>query len=352
MSDPTRFWQSTGQSKPSWSGKGQVSERLYRAGAPATVGWYPVSDGNRSCPMSMFTLKKLNMAFFEQMARLREIRVDQDAGVSAKETFSQILICLSNQTRREIIRDLAKPRTYTQLMKKLEINPDSQTGLLNYHLRKMRLTGVIKRTRDGYKLTDLGDAASTIIESLESRLETREVRERMEVKVEPYLEGSLSPRALNRAKQNGAALDERYISGRRTEGVHKHIFADLGVSATQIAKVGSRLPGVLPAFTATLHREKAGEGRYAVCEPGKDRPANWIGGSFCSPWIDPDFAEQEEQVERELVRSFVEHCRKAGAAEILAEEIPVEDETFLGILNGSGFRDYRRAAYLTLKLRE
>jgi len=48
----------------------------------------------------------------------------------------------------------------------------------------------------------------------------------------------------------------------------------------------------------------------------------------------------------------VERCRRIGAAEILAEEIPVEDETFLGILDESGFRDYRRAAYLTLKLRE
>jgi len=137
--------------------------------------------------MNMFTLKKLNMVFFEQIARLREIQVDQDAGVSAKETLSQILIYLSNQTRRQIIRDLAaKPKTFTQPMEKLEINLYSQTGLLNYHLRKMRLAGVIKRTRESYKLTDLGNAASRIIESLESRLETREVRERMEAKVEPY----------------------------------------------------------------------------------------------------------------------------------------------------------------------
>jgi len=279
--------------------------------------------------------------------------VDQDAAVGANERFSQILICLSNLTRRQIIHELAaKPRTYTHLMEKLEINPDSQTGLLNYHLRKMRLAGIIKRTRDGYKLTDLGDAASRIIESFESRLETRGVREKMEVKVEPYMESSLSQRALNRAKQNGALVDERYISGRRTEGLHKHIFTDLGVSATQIAKVGSRLAGVLPAFAAILHQKKVGEGRYAVYEPDKNHPANWIGGSFSSPWIDPDFAEQEEEVARALVRSFVEHCRKIGATEILAEEIPIEDETFLRILGESGFRDYRRTAYLTLKLKE
>jgi len=284
---------------------------------------------------------------------VREIPVDQDGGVGAKGRFTQILICLSNQTRRQIIRELAsKPRTYTHLMEKLEINPDSQTGFLNYHLRKMRLAGVLKRTRDGYKLTDLGDAASRIIDSLESRMETRGVREKMEVKVEPYLEGSLSQKALNRARRNGALVDECYISGRRAEGLHKHIFADLGVSATQIAKVGDRLAGVLPAFTATLHQEKVGEGMHAVCEPDRDHAANWTGGSFFLPWIDPDFAEQEEQVAGALVRSFVEHCRKAGAAEILAEEIPMEDETFLRILSESGFKECRRISYLALKIEE
>jgi len=41
----------------------------------------------------------------------------------------------------------------------------------------MRLTGIVKRTRDGYRLTDLGDAASRITDSLESRIESRGVRE-------------------------------------------------------------------------------------------------------------------------------------------------------------------------------
>jgi DNA-binding HxlR family transcriptional regulator len=271
--------------------------------------------------------------------------------MSAREKFSQILICLSNDTRRQIIHELAtKPRTYTQLMDKLNMIPDSQTGLLNYHLRKMRLAGVITRTRDGYRLTDLGTAASRIIDSLESQIDTGAGREKMQIKVESYVEGSLSQRASNRAKANGAPVDECYISGRKDEGLRKHIFADLGVSATQIAKIGDRLAGVLPAYTTSLHREKAGDSRYGFREPDKSHPANWTGGSFHSPWIDPDFAGQEEEVERGLVKAFAEHCRKIGAAEILADEIPVEDDSFLKILAESGFRDYRRTAYLTLKL--
>ena len=92
-----------------------------------------------------------------------------------------------------------------------------------------------------------------------------------------------------------------------------------------------------------------GEGKTGVCAPDEKHPANWIGGSFSAPWIDPDYAEQEDQIEKALVESFIQHCKNIGASEILAEGIHVEDKGLIAILGESGFKPLLLEEILTLE---
>lgn len=71
-----------------------------------------------------------------------------------------VLKNLSNQDRIKILKILSQksPRTFTEIMNQLKMDPGSDAGRFGYHLRNLKETGLITGGKeDGYDLTKIGE---------------------------------------------------------------------------------------------------------------------------------------------------------------------------------------------------
>ncbi|MHA1312465.1 MAG: anaerobic ribonucleoside-triphosphate reductase [Candidatus Helarchaeota archaeon] len=72
----------------------------------------------------------------------------------------EVLKNLSNQDRIKILKILSQksPRTFTEIMNQLKMDPGSDAGRFGYHLRNLKETGLISGGKDdGYDLTKVGE---------------------------------------------------------------------------------------------------------------------------------------------------------------------------------------------------
>jgi DNA-binding transcriptional ArsR family regulator len=67
---------------------------------------------------------------------------------------------LGNETRLHILKELeGKTLTYTDLMKNLGMDVESDRGKFTYHLNVLKDSGLVKQEDDMYRITEQGEAA-------------------------------------------------------------------------------------------------------------------------------------------------------------------------------------------------
>jgi DNA-binding transcriptional ArsR family regulator len=87
---------------------------------------------------------------------------------STREPDEGVLKALSNSTRREIIRLIAKKgrASYTEIMQVLGLDPSLESGTFNYHLKELAEAGLIESVNGEYKISDLGRNALILIDQV------------------------------------------------------------------------------------------------------------------------------------------------------------------------------------------
>ncbi|MFQ5832393.1 MAG: winged helix-turn-helix domain-containing protein [Candidatus Thorarchaeota archaeon] len=87
---------------------------------------------------------------------------------SSREYDEGVLKALSNSTRREIIRLIAKKgsASYTQMMQVLGLDPSLESGTFNYHLKELAEAGLIEGVNGEYRITALGRKALILIDQV------------------------------------------------------------------------------------------------------------------------------------------------------------------------------------------
>jgi DNA-binding transcriptional ArsR family regulator len=87
---------------------------------------------------------------------------------STREPDEGVLKALSNSTRREIIRLIAKKgrASYTEIMHVLGLDPSLESGTFNYHLKELAEVGLIESVNGEYKITALGKNALILIDQV------------------------------------------------------------------------------------------------------------------------------------------------------------------------------------------
>jgi len=81
-----------------------------------------------------------------------------------------VLKALSHPTRLTIAKIVRKRKqaSFTDLLEALNLNPLTQCGLLDYHLKQLCKAGILKRTREGYKLTSQGESVLDALNEVEN----------------------------------------------------------------------------------------------------------------------------------------------------------------------------------------
>lgn len=79
-----------------------------------------------------------------------------------------VIKALSNATRRVILKQIVirSGATYTELMALLGLDPELESGGFNYHLKELISAGLIERTNNVYRITDLGETALVLIDQV------------------------------------------------------------------------------------------------------------------------------------------------------------------------------------------
>ena len=87
---------------------------------------------------------------------------------STREPDEGVLKALSNSTRREIIRLIAKKgsASYTEIMQVLGLDPSLESGTFNYHLKELAEAGLIESVNGEYKISALGRNALILIDQV------------------------------------------------------------------------------------------------------------------------------------------------------------------------------------------
>ncbi|MBD3406112.1 MAG: helix-turn-helix domain-containing protein [Candidatus Lokiarchaeota archaeon] len=80
-----------------------------------------------------------------------------------------VLKALSNSTRRSIMRQIARKgsATYSEIMKVLGLDPYLMSGKFNYHLKELTEVGLIKKTGEEYRISELGKKAMILLDQVE-----------------------------------------------------------------------------------------------------------------------------------------------------------------------------------------
>jgi len=87
----------------------------------------------------------------------------------------RVFKALSNPTRLEILRELGKkPLPFARLMRRVGMDPGTESGAFNHHLRVLVEAGLVARSVDPpyYYLTELGSRVLGLVLALESAVST------------------------------------------------------------------------------------------------------------------------------------------------------------------------------------
>jgi len=92
--------------------------------------------------------------------------------------LSLLFDALSSATRRQIISALGRRRRagFVQLMRDAGFDPASETGSFTYHLFKLGEWGIVRRTPQGYVLTEFGDRAHELLASFSGSIRLSSTR--------------------------------------------------------------------------------------------------------------------------------------------------------------------------------
>lgn len=87
---------------------------------------------------------------------------------SEREYDEGVLKALSNSTRRQIMSQIAAKGSapYSQIMHVIGLDPSLESGTFNYHLKELTEVGLIERTDNEYRITDLGRKALILLDQV------------------------------------------------------------------------------------------------------------------------------------------------------------------------------------------
>ncbi|MFX1264321.1 MAG: winged helix-turn-helix domain-containing protein, partial [Promethearchaeota archaeon] len=87
---------------------------------------------------------------------------------STREYDEGVLKALSNSTRRQIMSQIATKGSapYSQIMHVIGLDPSLESGTFNYHLKELTEVGLIERTDNEYRITDLGRKALILLDQV------------------------------------------------------------------------------------------------------------------------------------------------------------------------------------------
>ncbi len=220
---------------------------------------------------------------------------------------------LSNGTRRHIISTMSPGREagFTQIMRGIGLDPTSQTGSFSYHLSKLLESGIIRRTRQGYSLTELGKKASELLVALDrsegggSPVEGDlgnglEITPMGEVELMEVAQGIFSRedrKSRKRHQKTRQALGTKDVSEHMEKWAQKHrhwVFGILNPTPDRVDR-----PDAWASRSISLVAKK--QGRVAGCILASQQPAKKLPGLGWGRHL--QHADRATQIERLLSRS-------------------------------------------------
>jgi len=231
--------------------------------------------------------------------------------------------------------------TFSELLVLCDLDIYYQKGLLDYHLKELCESGILRRVKTGYVLTGIGKMAATFLESVESEYQklftTKALRkggEIVKLSIETCEEKDAGEGSMARYETKEKEKDEKLWTCGKTLPL-KHM-SEWGKTVSLIARSGGKIIGVLYGNTIPMHVVSKHDEELGVVQPTRDKPANRLEGEIFEIWVQSDYEGQG--VEKQLIRWFMDQMKGQGAVTVIAERVLAENENLRKAFEDLGFQ--------------
>jgi len=250
---------------------------------------------------------------------------------------------LSNPVRDDMIEALGERghATFSELLVICDLDLYYQKGLLDYHLKELCKSGILTKSETGYVLTSLGKIVARFLRSVRREYQihftARDLRkggEIVELNMETFEEKDARQVSMAKYGTEENEKDERlWACGNRVP--LKYISA-WGKTVSLLARKNGKIIGVLYGNTIPMHVVSKHGKELGVVQPTADKPANRLHGEIFEIWVHPDCEGQ--QVEKLLIKGFIDQMKDQGAVAVIAERVLTENEEILKAFEELGFQ--------------
>lgn len=269
------------------------------------------------------------------------------------------LRAISNPTRLAILHSLddLEKTGYTKLALSLGLDPVRESGNFNYHINYLQKFGVIQLEGLEYSLTKLGRTVASFVNSISTEfILTFPQKEKG-----GGTENMFKIKELEETDLETLVLLKYGVLTEETEDVvHDYVYSEriwvygnespLGGQRAQnrslIALDNDKIAGVIygnkditgPIPAGTKAHNKVREGQVLLHMLTREEEEKWYvpTGKIHDIWINPTYIETNLQ--KILIRAFVERVKSEGCKEAWAYEITAVRKDLLEALRNEGFK--------------